>query len=143
MDEKKKILKMVEDGKITAQEALDLIEAIGRTETEEEKNVRPKGKSSNRMFRIRIDAAEQDGRERAKVNINIPLNVARKLTSLTKMIPDSAKEEMAREGVNIDELNLSELLDALHESGSEESLVDIDATDGDGKGGAKVKIYVD
>lgn len=143
MDEKKKILKMVEDGKITAQEALDLIEAIGRTETTEEKTERPKSKSSNRMFRIRIDAAEQDGRERAKVNINIPLNVARKLTSLTKMIPDSAKEEMAREGVNIDELNLSELLDALHESGSEESLVDIDATEGDGKGGAKVKIYVD
>ena len=143
MDEKKKILKMVEDGKITAQEALDLIEAMGKTEKEEVNTEKPKGKGSNRMFRIRIDASEQDGREKAKVNINIPLNVARKLTSLTKMIPDSAKAEMEKEGVNIDELNLSELLDALYESGSEESLVDIDATDGDGRSGAKVKIYVD
>lgn len=142
MDEKKKILKMVEDGKITAQEALELIEAIGKTD-KEEKTERPRGKGTNRMFRVRIDASEQDGREKAKVNINIPLNVARKLTSLTKMIPDSAKAEMEKEGVNIDELNLAELLDALYESGSEESLVDIDATDGDGRSGAKVKIYVD
>ena len=142
MDEKKKILKMVEDGKITAQEALELIEAIGKTDTEE-KTERPRGKGTNRMFRVRIDASEQDGREKAKVNINIPLNVARKLTSLTKMIPDSAKAEMEKEGVNIDELNLAELLDALYDSDSEESLVDIDATEGDGKGGAKVKIYVD
>lgn len=143
MDEKKKILKMVEDGKITAQEALELIEAIGKTDSEEKSTERPKSKGTNRMFRVRIDASEQDGREKAKVNINIPLNVAKKLTSLTKMIPDSAKAEMEKEGVNIDDLNLAELLDALDESGSGESLVDIDATEGDGKGGAKVKIYVD
>lgn len=143
MDEKKKILKMVEEGKITAQEALDLIEALGKTSDEETKTKRPKPKGGNRMFRIRIEASEQDGKERAKVNVNIPLSVARKLTSLTNMIPDSAKSEMKKEGVNIDELNLSELLDALYESGMEESLVDIDATEGDGKGGAKVKIYVD
>ena len=143
MDEKKKILKMVEDGKITAQEALELIEAIGRTDSEETSSERPRAKGTKRMFRVRIDASEQDGREKAKVNINIPLHVAKKLTSLTKMIPDSAKAEMEKEGVNIDDLNLAELLDALDENGSGESLVDIDATEGDGKGGAKVKIYVD
>ena len=143
MDEKKKILKMVEDGKITAKDALDLIEALGKTGSEEPKVERPKSKKSNRMFRIRIDASEKDGREKARVNVNIPLNVAKRLTSLTNMIPDSAKAEMEKEGVDIDELNLSELLDALDESGMEESLVDIDATEADGKGGARVKIYVD
>jgi len=143
MDEKKKILKMVEDGKITAQEALELIEAIGRSDEDEPKVERPVKKGPRRMFRVRIDASEKEGGDRAKVNINIPLSVAKKLTSLTHMIPDSAKSEMEKEGVNIDDLNLTELLDALDESGSEESLVDIDATDEDGKGGAKVKIYVD
>lgn len=143
MDEKKKILKMVEDGKITAQEALELIEAMGNETKKEETVERFSSKGKKRMFRIRIDASETDGKDRAKVNINIPLSVARKLTSLTHMIPDSAKADMKREGVDIDELNLAELLDALDESGMEESLVDIDATEGDGKGGAKVKIYVD
>jgi hypothetical protein len=141
MEEKQKILKMVEDGKITAQEALELLEALGKTEeivTPSPK--KPKGR--RKMFRIRIDAqGDEGGKGRAKVNVNIPIDVAKKLTSLTKVIPASAKSEMEKEGFNIDELNLNELLDAIESGDMDESIVDIDADGEDG--GAKVKIYVD
>lgn len=138
MNDKQKILKMVEDGKISAQEALDLIEALGIEE--EIKEPKPSVKGKNKMFRIRIDAGEKGG-GKAKVNINIPLSVAKKLTSLTKVIPQSAKDEMEKGGFNIDELNINEILDAISSGEMDESIVDIDA-DGD-EGGAKVKIYVD
>lgn len=141
MDEKQKILKMVEDGKITAQDALELLEALGKDETIIPPQARkPHGKK--KMFRIRIDAqGDEGGRGRAKVNVNIPIDVAKKLTSLTKVIPASAKSEMEKEGFNIDELNLNELLEAIESGDMDESIVDIDADGEDG--GAKVKIYVD
>jgi len=141
MDEKQKILKMVEDGKITAQDALELLEAIGKDEkiTPPEPK-KPHGKK--KMFRIRIDAqGDESGKGRAKVNVNIPIDVAKKLTSLTKVIPASAKSEMEKEGFNIDELNLNELLEAIENGDMDESIVDIDADGEDGV--AKVKIYVD
>lgn len=139
MDDKQKILKMVEDGKITAAEALELIEALGIEEKVQTPNAAPKGKKT--MFRIRIDADGKGRDGRAKVNVNIPISVAKKLTSLTRMIPDSAKSEMEKEGFNIDELNLKELLEAIESGEMDEEIVDIDATGEEG--GAKVKIYVD
>ncbi len=143
MNEKQKILKMVEDGKINAQEALDLLEALGGgDETENAKITRPAIPGRKKMFRVRIEAYDK-GNEKAKVNINVPIDVAKKLTSLTKVIPDSAKNQMEKEGFNIDELNLAELLEAIESGDMEESIVDIDAIDEDGNSGAKVKIYVD
>ena len=141
MDEKQKILKMVEDGKITAQDALELLEAIGKDEKiAPPEPKKPHGKK--KMFRIRIDAqGDESGKGRAKVNVNIPIDVAKKLTSLTKVIPASAKSEMEKEGFNIDELNLNELLEAIENGDMDESIVDIDADGEDGV--AKVKIYVD
>ena len=141
MDEKQKILKMVEDGKITAQDAIELLDALGQDDKAVSPNPPKAAKAPGKktMFRIRIDAG--DGEGKAKVNVNIPISVAKKLTSLTKVIPDSAKTEMEKEGFNIDELNLKELLEAIESGEMDEEIVDIDASSEEG--GAKVKIYVD
>lgn len=143
MDEKKKILKMVEDGKITAQDALGLLEAMGKDETVKTPETPKKSGGKNKMFRIRIDAKDEDGKSKAKVNVNLPISVAMKLTSLTKVIPESAKTEMEKGGFNIDELNLKEIFEAFEDGEIDGSLVDIDASDEDGKSGATVKIYVE
>lgn len=140
MDEKQRILKMVEEGKMSAGEALELLEALGEVQGKETPAARPKGRK--KMLRIRIDAGEK-GSGKAKVNVNLPLSVAKKLTSLTKVIPESAKTEMEKEGFNIDELNLKELIEAIEEGEMDENLVDIVADEEDGKAGATVKIYVD
>ncbi len=141
MDEKQKILKMVEDGKITAAEALELIEALSGPEKTQEPVSKSVTKGKKTMFRIRIDAGGNNGDGKAKVNVNIPISVAKKLTSLTKVIPDSAKSEMEKEGFNIDELNLKEIIEAIENGDMDEEIVDIDATGEEG--GARIKIYVD
>ena len=141
MNEKQKILKMVEDGKITAAEALELIEALGGPEKIQEPAKKAISKGKKTMFRIRIDADGNNGDGKAKVNVNIPISVAKKLSSLTKVIPASAKSEMEKEGFNIDELNLKELIEAIENGDIDEEIVNIDATGEEG--GAKVKIYVD
>jgi hypothetical protein len=140
MDEKQRILKMVEEGKMSAGEALELLEALGEVHGKETPETKPKGRK--KMLRIRIDAGEK-GSGKAKVNVNLPLSVAKKLTSLTKVIPESAKTEMEKEGFNIDELNLKELIEAIEDGELDENLVDIVADEEDGKAGATVKIYVD
>lgn len=140
MDEKQRILKMVEEGKMSAQEALELLEAMGGTQDKEPPVFKNKGRK--KMLRIRIDAGEK-GSGKAKVNVNLPLSIAKKLTSLTKVIPESAKLEMEKEGFNLDELNLKELIEAIEEGDMDESLVDIVADEEGGKAGATVKIYVD
>ncbi|MBN2557865.1 MAG: hypothetical protein JXB33_03810 [Clostridia bacterium] len=143
MDERQKILKMVEDGKITAQDAIELLDALGRDEKPAD-GPAVKTPGRKKMLRVRIDAGEKgSGKGRAKVNVNLPLSVAKKLTSLSKVIPEEARSEMEKGGFNIDDLNLAELLEAIENGEMDESIVDIEANDdGDGSG-ATVKIYVD
>ncbi|MFO7610986.1 MAG: hypothetical protein R6W99_00665 [Clostridia bacterium] len=143
MDEKQKILKMVEDGKITAQDALELLDALGRDEKPAAEPAR-KVPGKNRMLRIRIDACGKgSGKERVKVNVNLPLSVAKKLTSLSKVIPDEAKSEMEKSGFNIDDLNLAKIIEAIENGEMDENIVDIEANDEEDGSSAMVKIYVD
>ena len=70
MDEDRmRILKMLEEGKINAEEAAKLLEALGgRAETG------PAGKGERaRWFRVRVTDTKTG---RKKVNINIPLGLA-------------------------------------------------------------------
>ncbi len=138
-DERKKILEMLESGKIKADEALELLNAIGEEEVIEEPTKSKPGKA--KFLRVRIDAAGKEGKEKAKVNVNIPLSVAKKVTSLKGLIPKSAKKEMEKEGFNIDDIDLQELIKAFENGEMDENLVDIEAGDGDDR--VVVKVYVD
>ncbi|MCK5811474.1 MAG: hypothetical protein KAG94_01120 [Clostridiales bacterium] len=138
-DERKKILEMLENGKIKADEALELLNAIGEDEVIVEPAKNKPGKA--KFLRVRIDAAEKDGKDRAKVNVNIPLSVAKKVTSLKGLIPKSAKKEMEKEGFSIDDIDLQELIEAFENGDMDENLVDIEAGDGDDR--VVVKVYVD
>lgn len=61
-----KILKMVEEGKIDAAKATELIEAINTKEKEETAEIKPKG---DKMLKIKVIAANQD----EKVNVRFPI----------------------------------------------------------------------
>jgi hypothetical protein len=61
-----KILKMVEEGKIDAAKAAELIEAINTKEKEESTEIKPK---SDKMLKIKVIAANQD----EKVNVRFPI----------------------------------------------------------------------
>ena len=66
MDEKKKILKMVEDGKITAQEALELIEAMGNERKKRRRLKDSYQRERKECSEFGLMQTEQDGRGKSK-----------------------------------------------------------------------------
>ncbi|MFO7637367.1 MAG: hypothetical protein R6W96_08660 [Clostridia bacterium] len=137
-DEKRRILKMLEDKSITSDEALDLLNAL-RDEEEEIRPTKKPGKKAT-MLRVRIEANEKNDTV-AKVNVNLPLSVAKKITQLQGLVPKEAKDKMSEKGISFDGINLKELIEAFESGDIDENLVDIVASDEDSK--AVVRIYVD
>ena len=70
-EERMQILKMIEEGKITAAEGADLLRAIDQ-DSRTPKNEPLKGSSSPRWFRVRVTDM---GSGRNKVNVNIPMGL--------------------------------------------------------------------
>jgi len=124
-EEKRIILEMVKDGKISVDEAEQLLdkaepgESIGDTEV-------AKKPSSRKFLRIRVTEEDQE-----KVNIKIPMALAK--VGL-KFIP---KNKMK---VNGEEINSDQIMEMINE-GAEGEIVNIDASD-KGKN-VKITIFID
>lgn len=100
--EKLKILKMLEEGKIKADEAARLLEAVG--ERGAEAGAGPSGPSERgKTLHVRVF---KEGSERPKVNVNIPLSLAR---WALRFAPEDAKARMGDREIALDDL--STLLD--------------------------------
>lgn len=91
-EERQKILKMLEEGKLTVEEAARLIEAV--------ESPAPDGKESSgeKAEFLRVLVCE-NGQE--KVKVNVPLALAR---IALKAIPNSARQQINAQGVDIDQL---------------------------------------
>lgn len=88
-EEKRKVLKMLEEGKITADDAMKLLASLERSS---EPGI--KGKK----LRIRVTDRQTN---KPKVNLTIPLGLAK---VVAKFIPSKAKAKLQEEGVDIDSL---------------------------------------
>lgn len=116
-EESHKVLEMLEQGKITAEQAgrlLSSIEEPGEVEA-------PFGKKP-RWLKVKVWDKDAD---KPKVNVNVPIallkagiKVGAKFQSF---IPDSAKETMAERGVDLSQIEnieqLSEVIDSMTLSG--------------------------
>jgi hypothetical protein len=75
-EERLKVLKMVQEGKITAEMAAELLKALDTTdkkrETEDKNNVSYPGRGSGRFFRVRVTDIDTG---RTRVNIRLPLGM--------------------------------------------------------------------
>ena len=130
MDEKMRILKMIEDGTITAAEAAALMKTMGVDETDEESGVLMNTAVSydKKMFRVIVDSAEGD-----KVNIQFPVGAIKKILKITGKLP--IQDE------NLKGIDLSEMMEAVSQCLSEEvegDFVNVKAADG-----TTVRIFVD
>jgi hypothetical protein len=92
-EEKIRILKMVESGKISAEEGATLLEAI--EETPEEK-ASGQQSSLGRILNIKVTNSETG---EAKVNLKVPLGVAHIIKSL---IPAAELQKLQERGINLD-----------------------------------------
>jgi hypothetical protein len=140
-DERKKVLDLLEAGRVSADQASDLLRALGSAPRIEPPPVPapPHRVGTARVLRISIDAAGDEGdRSRAKVRVNVPLGLAK---FATRFLPQEAKRELESQGID-----LSELITAISTETPEGRLVDIDVDDDDegaSPGRKKAKIVVE
>jgi len=124
-DEKMQVLRMLQEGKITAEEASKLLSAL-------DEGTPPPGKAAgdgkNRWFRVRVTDMRTGKR---KVNVNVPMG----LVEIGARIGARFGE---RKGADLGEVDLAELMNAVR-SGAEGKLVEVD----DEESGEHVEVFVD
>ena len=125
MDEKLRILKMVEEGTMTAEQAVDLMSAM-----ELDVSVQSVAKNTydKKMFRVIVDSETGD-----KVNVQFPVGAIKKLLKATGKlpIPDDYLKDM----------DLSNIMEAVSECLDEE--IEGDFVNVEGSDGTVVRVFVD
>jgi hypothetical protein len=136
-EQRKDILDMLAEGKITPEEAEQLIAALERNQPPmtASSEVRPKGKA--KYLRVVVDTTENG--EQGRVNVRVPLQLLRAGVRLAALIPpqalNQANAELSRSGVPFDLTQLKpEQLEALVEH-LDELTVEVDQPE------AKVRVF--
>jgi hypothetical protein len=136
-EQRKDILDMLAAGKITAEEAEQLIAALERDlpPTALGFDARPKARA--KYLRVLVDS--QEGGETGRVNVRVPLQLLRAGVKLVALIPPQALEransELHKSGVPFDLTQLKpEQLETLVEH-LDEMTVEVDQAD------AKVRVF--
>ena len=134
-EERKKVLDMLADGKISADEAERLINALENKTTETSPQTALSETLDNlpRYLFVKVDAVDGD-----KVNIRVPLKLVKAGIKLQALLPQDAQDKintkLNEKGINLDDFkaeNFKDILDALSE-------FELNVDD---KKGDKVRIY--
>lgn len=123
MEDKRRIMDMVKEGKISVEEAVRLLEAIEPQATDPRAaggvavmaHPAPPARGIAKMLRISVNG------EGIKVNINLPVSLAKFASSF---IPPEAKQAMSAQGID-----LAGILDMLKGDLPEGRLVDVEIQD--------------
>jgi len=128
MEEKKRIINMVAEGKISAEEAARLLEAL---------NTKPVSLKMGRKLYIVIT---QEGSEKPKLNLSIPVKLAQ---IGMKFIPNNANFDAHLESSNFDfsSINWKEIMDMVS-SGEVGDLFNMEVEEDD-KPPTTIRIYVE
>lgn len=118
MDERMRILSMLGEGKITAEEARLLLDQLEGAR--EASPAAPTAPRAGKMFRMRVNVVEEGNARPTDVNINLPLKVARIAGQvITRMMPDAARDALEDKGIDLEGLDLVELIDAIADTGGD------------------------
>jgi hypothetical protein len=135
-EERRRILNMLADRKITAEEADGLLEALGQPSPAT--NGAGAAQQNPKFLRVLVEGYE--GEPGGKVNVRVPLNLVRAGVRLAALLPtvasDHINQALKDSGVDIDiskvkPENLEELVDHLRDL-----TVDVDGTKGE-----KVRVF--
>ena len=139
MDEKLRILKMVEEGKLSAEQAVELLKALEGTVPEGETAdydqdayeqtaiVNSNIPYENKMLRVIVDSPAGD-----KVNIQLPVKIIRQMLKVTGKLPIKCEE---LEGIDLEALTASVLECIDNETLG--NIVEVNSSDG-----TTVRIYI-
>ncbi len=120
-NERMRILKMLEEGKISADEAAKLLAAV------ESAGPGPSGGGARKVLHIEVMG---DGDKKAKVNVNIPLELIR---IGLQMVPKEYQKKLEEKGMDLDKI--VEMIEA----GAQGRLVEVEHE----KEGGKERIIVE
>lgn len=126
MDEKLRILKMIEGGTITAEEGAELLTAIGADLLPQQ--IVLNDNYDKKMFRIIVDSPNGD-----KVRVQFPVGAIKKIIKITGNLPINEKE--------LEGFDLPSMMEAVSECLDDEmegDFVNVAAADG-----TTVRIFVD
>jgi hypothetical protein len=132
-EQRKKVLEMLASGKISADEAERLLEALEGNATEASPAPPIAETGLPKYLFVKVDSTSGD-----KVNIRVPMKLIQAGIKLKSLLPDDAQDKinakLSEKGINLDDFNtenLKDLLDALSE-------LEVNVDD---KKGDKVRIY--
>lgn len=118
-EERKRILQMLAEGKISAEEAEELLTALDGDQSRQ-----PVVQKEARFLRVKV---WEDGKE--KVNVNVPLSLAK---LAMKFIPADAKAQMDKK-----DIDLSEIIREIQHGTPAGKLVEVEDE------GTRVEVFVD
>ncbi len=121
-EERKKILKMVADGQITAQEGAKLLTALGGDAEQKGASVTRPGQA--KWFRVRVVDLNSG---RNKVNVNIPMSLV-----------NVGIKMGARFAPDVEGLDFDEIMEAIR-SGAQGRIVEVI----DEEGGERIEIFIE
>ena len=137
-EQRRQVLQMLAEGKITADEAEQLIDALEREQPESPPGAEPRPKSRPKYIRV-VMVDNSSAGEPSQINVRVPLQLLRAGVRLTSLIPPQAltkiNAELDKKGVPIDLTQLKpqhieELIEQL-----DELTVDVDDAD------SKVQVF--
>ncbi len=144
-ENKKKILEMLADKKISIDDAYRLLNVVDTGESGQESppKTEPGVKSSHKYLRVTVlpNADHEDAAHADRVNVRVPMSLIRAGIKLTSLIPPEAMDKMNSalhdKGINFDMRNvkpedIEELIEALGD-------MEVDVV----SGREKVKVFVE
>jgi len=128
-DEKLKILKMIEDGIITADEGAQLLKAVDEiSQPERQPAAKAIGTSNAKWLRVKVLSTENG--IKTKVNVNVPIALVETGLKIGKHFDKNIEE-------SIKDIDLSEILEMI-KNGAEGKIVEVESDNGD-----IVEVYVE
>src|SRR5262245_37262510 len=106
-EQRRQILQMLAEGKITPDEAERLIDALEGEQPESPPGATPRPKTRPKYLRVMVSSADNFGGDGpGRVNVRVPLQLLRAGVRLTSLIPPQAlaqvNAELQKSGVPID-----------------------------------------
>lgn len=127
MEEKLRILHMVEEGKLSAEQAVELMNALEGSASEEKFDnalessaARRPGAYEDKMLRVIVDSPEGD-----KVNVQLPVRIIRQVLKVTGQLPIKSED---LKNIDLDALTTS-ILECL-DNETLGDIITVDASDG-------------
>lgn len=146
--EKMKILEMIQEGKLTATEGMDLLKAIEEGNPTKEDAPIPKSLvlkkgellTGERFLRVRVV-----GEKTLKVNVNVPLSLIRSASKLVvyamSFVPADKRAELEEKGLDLQAIDVEGLARILEDT-LDGKIVDVEVAD-PVEGRIKVEVCVE